>query len=109
MISQVVSKGPLGRREQLQLAIGGECALVGEFYCPIGRFLVYKATDLKSMPADYLLVWWCYVLLCCVVLCPARQLTAAATLLQGQRICNLVMVRPKGKANVIMFIYVQES
>ena len=75
MISQVVSEGLLGRREQLELAIGGECALVGESYSPIGRVLFYKASDLKSMPAYYLLAWWW----CCVV--PGE--TAAATLLQG--------------------------
>jgi hypothetical protein len=55
MISQVVCEGLLGRREQLDSAIGGECALVGESYSPIGRVLVYKARDLKSMPAYYLL------------------------------------------------------
>jgi len=69
MISHAVSEGLLCRREQLEIAIGGECALVGESYSPIGRVLVYKASDLKSMPAYYLLAWWC-----CVVLCPARQL-----------------------------------
>ena len=101
MISQVVSEGLLGRREQLELAIGGECALVGESYSPIGCVLFYKASDLKSMPAYYLLAWWW----CCVV--PGER--AAATLLQGQRIYNLDMVKPTGKAIVIIFIYVQES
>jgi hypothetical protein len=75
MISQVVVEGLLGLRAQLELAIGGECALVGESYSPIGRVLVYKACDLKSMPAYYLLAWWwCCVVLCCVVLCPVREL-----------------------------------
>jgi len=77
MISHVVSEGLLGRREQLEIAIGGECALVGESYSPIGRVLVYKASDLKSMPAYYLLAGG--VVSCCVV--PGE--TAAATLLQG--------------------------
>jgi hypothetical protein len=101
MISEVVSEGLLDRREQLQLAIGGECALVGESHSPIGRVLVYKASDLKSMPAYYLLAWWW----CCVV--PGER--AVATLLQGQRIYNLVMVKPTGRAIVIMFMHVQES
>jgi hypothetical protein len=101
MISEVVSEGLLDRREQLQLEIGGECALVGESHSPIGRLLVYKASDLKSMPAYYLLAWWW----CCVV--PGER--AVATLLQGQPIYNLVMVKPTGKEIVIMFMHVYNS
>jgi len=72
MITQVVSEGLLDHREKLELAIGGECAMVGESYFPIGRGLVYKASDSKLMTAYCLLSWWlCCVVLCCVVLCCA--------------------------------------
>jgi hypothetical protein len=73
--------------------------MVGESYSPIGRVLIYKASDSKSMSVYYLLSW------CCVV--PGE--TAAAILLQGQRIYNLVMTKPRSKAIVIMFTYFQGS
>lgn len=69
VMGQVASEGLPDRRERLQLAIGGERALVGESDSPIGRVLIYKASDLKSMPASYLLAWWC-----CVVLWPVTEL-----------------------------------